>query len=112
MFSDPPLDQFGEFFGFRQNFRSLRFGSNKSIVIVDDIPLPPASVEVVTERIRSFANRDLNHVERNPVVPSAGHSIASTCDRHFCSLERRTVGSGETSVCRLRPALHQPDHDG
>jgi hypothetical protein len=85
MLSDPPLDEFGEFFDFRQNFRGLRFGSNKSIAIVDDIPLPPASVEVVTEWIRSFANRELNHVERNPVVPSGSHAIASTCNRHFCT---------------------------
>ena len=46
----PPLDHVREFFRFRQNLRGLRFCSYKRIVIVNHVPLSPASVELITLR--------------------------------------------------------------
>lgn len=87
------LDEFGELFRFHQNLRKFRLGSNRSIVIADNLPLPSASVGVVTERIRGFGNREFSHVERNPVVTSADQAIASTFIAIFAAWSAAFVSS-------------------
>jgi hypothetical protein len=36
-------------------------------------------------RVRSFADRELNHVERNPVVSSPDDAITGARNGHFCA---------------------------
>src|SRR6516225_10416095 len=79
-------------------FVTISFAS--VFIVINHVPFPPASVEIITVRVCRFSNRELNHIKRNPVVSSADDPIASTCNRHFCGLECSIVGSRETPVCR------------
>ena len=100
IFGDPLLDDSDEFFGLGQDLFRFSLGGDKGVIVINNVPLSPASVEVITVRVRSFADRELNHIERNPVVSSADDAVAGTRNRHFCSLECGIVGSREASVCR------------
>src|SRR6476469_5810983 len=85
IFCDPLLHDLNEFFRLRHNLLCFRFRRNENIVVVNHVPLPPASVEIITIRVRSFPNCQLNHVEGNPVVSSAGDAVAGTHNRHFAA---------------------------
>jgi hypothetical protein len=98
--SDPLLNDTRELSCFRENLKCFCLAGDKGVIAINHVPLPPAPIEVVTSRVRSFAKRDLNHVKRNPVVSSADDAITSACNRHFCSWECCIVGGRETPVCR------------
>src|SRR5262249_60371877 len=97
---NPLLDDVAKFLGLRHNLLRLSLGGDKGVIVINHVALSPTSVEVITVRVRGLPNRELNHVEGNPVVSSADDALASTCNRHFCSLERSVVGGRKTSVCR------------
>jgi hypothetical protein len=82
---DPLLDDLNEFFGLCQNLLCFSLGGNKRVIVINQVSLSPTSVEVITVGVRTFANRELNRVERNPVVSRANDTIASTRDRHFAA---------------------------
>lgn len=97
---DPLLYHIRESFGFSGQSVVLRIASNKSVVIVNHVPLPLASVEIVAIRVSSLANREFKDFNANPVVPRHGHTVTGACDRHFCSLQGGIVCSRKTPVCR------------
>src|SRR5260370_10474824 len=96
---NPLLDDRNEFLGLGHNLLRLSLGGDKGVIVVNHVPLPPASIEVITVRVSSFPNRELNHVERNPVVSGAYNAVTSTSNRHFCGLQGGIVGGCETPVC-------------
>src|SRR5271165_2721446 len=97
---DPLLDHFHELFRVHHDLCCFSLGSNETLVIVNYVPLPPTSIEVIAVRFRSFANRELNDFKRNPVVPCAHDAVAGTRNRHFCRLQRSVICSCKTPVRR------------
>ena len=88
-----------EFFGPGDNLDRFRFCGHKCIIIVNHVPCPTTSVEVIAVHVCGFANREVNDIERDLVVPSAHNAVASTCNRHFCRLQGGVVRGCKTSVC-------------
>ena len=82
---DPLLNHTDEFFSLRDNLCGLGFGSHKSIVVVDHVPLAPASVEVATEWVCGLVDRELNNVKGNPVMPRANNAVAGTSNAIFAA---------------------------
>lgn len=52
------LDQKNEFFGLRYNLCCLSFGGDKDVIVINDVPLPPTPVEVITLWARRIAHRE------------------------------------------------------
>ena len=73
IFHNPLFKDCNEFFRPRHDLGCFRLGSDKSVVIVNYVPLAPASVEIIAVRSCGFANSELRNFKGNPVVPS-------TCD--------------------------------
>src|SRR5262249_9388141 len=108
----PPLNHFSEFFGLRQNLRCFSFSGDKSVIVINHVPLSPTPVEVVAVRAGCFSECKLDDFKRNPVMPSAYHGIRHT-----------QLPSSRPAVrhCRLlqnagllihRLVTHLPDRDG
>ena len=60
MILDALLDHLNGFFGLGQNLLRLGLGRDKGVIVINHVPLPPAPVEVITVRVGSLANRELN----------------------------------------------------
>ena len=99
--SHPLLDHIHELFGFCHNLYRFGLGGDKGVIVINHVPLAPASIEVVAVGVRCFANRELNDFKRDPVVPSSYDAVASTCNRHFCGLQGRIVCGCKTQKWRL-----------
>jgi hypothetical protein len=63
---DAPLDHINGFFSLGQNLLRLSLGRDKGVIVIHHGLLPPAPVELMTVRVRTFSNREL-HVEGNPL---------------------------------------------
>jgi len=80
------IDDLSEFFGLFQNLLCFSLGGNKRIIVINHGSLSPTSVEVITVRVSNFANRKLDHIERNPVVSSADDAIPPQMQSPFLQL--------------------------
>lgn len=72
---NPLLDSHRKFLCFLQNPRGLGLCSDKSIIVVNHVPFPSASVEVIAIWIRTSSKRELDYLERNPVMTSADDPV-------------------------------------
>jgi hypothetical protein len=95
----PPLNQFSEFFGLRQNLGCFSFSGDKSVIVINHVAFPATPVEVVAVRAGCFPECKLDDFKRNPVMPSAYHAASGTRNCHFCGLQGGIVGRRETPVC-------------
>jgi hypothetical protein len=78
----------------------LRLRRDVRHIVIDLVPLPPAGLEIRSERRRLSAHRDFEGPERCLMVAETDDPVAFAGDHHGCELQDGIVRSGEAPVSR------------
>jgi len=105
MLSNPSLDEFPVLFRFLEHLASLRFCNHFGLIVVDDVSLPPASLEVIREGLSSGTQNEPSCLESRLVMAwkGRGNTISPSRQGHLGKLKRRVISCREPAIARKTP---------